>query len=111
MLAARLAAVAPPTNSPIPIDEYFITHSMSKRLQVLFDEAELPQIRSIKRHGMSVSEWVRQVVRTAQRHEAGGNPAHKLDVIRAASRHAFPIADIDTLLAEIERGYLDQRVE
>lgn len=85
---------------------------MSKRLQVLFDDAELRQIRAIAgRHGMSVSEWVRQTVRAAQRHEASGDPARKLEVIRAASRHAFPTADIETLLAEIERGYLQQDTE
>lgn len=85
---------------------------MSKRLQVLFDEAELRQIRTIAdRHGMSVSEWVRQVVRGAQRREASGDPARKLQVIHAASRHAFPTADIEALLAEIERGYLQQDTE
>lgn len=85
---------------------------MSKRLQVLVNEAEFRQIRAfVDRHGMSVSEWVRQAVRAAQRREASGDPARKLEVIRAASRHAFPVADIEILLAEIERGYLPQDQE
>jgi hypothetical protein len=30
----------------------------------------------------------------------------KLDVVRAAARHAFPAPDIGAMLSEIERGYL-----
>ncbi|MGH8905022.1 MAG: hypothetical protein ACRD0K_00510 [Egibacteraceae bacterium] len=56
---------------------------------------------------MTVSDWVRHVIRAARRHEASGDPARKLEVIRTASRHAFPTGDIETLLAEIEHGYLD----
>jgi hypothetical protein len=82
---------------------------MSVRLQVLFEEDELRQIRSLaEQRGMTVSEWVRQVVRAAQRRESSGDPARKLEVIRAAGRHAFPTGDIDVMLAEIERGYLGQ---
>ncbi len=29
----------------------------------------------------------------------------KLDVVRAASEHAFPVADIERMLEEIESGY------
>jgi hypothetical protein len=29
----------------------------------------------------------------------------KLEVIRAAARHDYPVADIDSMLAEIETGY------
>ncbi len=80
---------------------------MSKRLQVLFDEHEFGEMRAIaQRHGLTVSEWVRQVIRAAGRREAGGDPAGKLEAIRAAAAHAFPTADIDTMLAETERGYL-----
>jgi len=82
---------------------------MSKRLQVLVDEAELQELRMLaERHGMTVSEWVRQAIRAARRAEALGDPARKLEIIRSASAHAFPTADIEELLAQIERGYLDQ---
>jgi hypothetical protein len=30
----------------------------------------------------------------------------KLEAIRTAAEHEFPTGDIDTMLAEIERGYL-----
>ena len=80
---------------------------MSKRLQVLFDDEELAEVRAIaEREGMTVSDWVRRAVRLARHSQASGDPAHKLAAIRAASRHAFPAGDIDTMLADIERGYL-----
>ena len=82
---------------------------MSKRLQVLLDEHELVELRSIaERHGTTVSEWVRQVIRAARRREFSGDPARKLDAIRLATDHAFPTADIEVMLAEAERGYLDE---
>lgn len=80
---------------------------MSKRLQVLFDEREFGELRAIaQRHGMTVSEWVRQVIRAARRRESEGDPAEKLAAIRAAAGYRFPTAEIDTMLAETERGYL-----
>jgi transposase-like protein len=80
---------------------------MSKRLQVLLDEAELREIRRIaKRHDMTVAEWVRQALRDARRREPAREPARKLDVVRAAAEHAFPAPDIEEMLAEVERGYV-----
>jgi hypothetical protein len=32
----------------------------------------------------------------------------KLDVVRAAAMHEFPVADIEQMLEEVERGYLDE---
>lgn len=74
---------------------------------MLLDERELGELRAIaQRHGLTVSEWVRQVIRAARRRESDGDPARKLAAIRAAAAHSFPTADIDTMLAETERGYL-----
>lgn len=79
---------------------------MSKRLQVLFDEAELRDLRvTASRHGLTVSEWVRRTLREAGRQEPGGDLDTKLGAVRAAVRHDFPVADIDQMLDEIERGY------
>lgn len=79
---------------------------MSKRLQVLFDEGEWREIRQAARsHGLTVSEWVRRTLRDARRREPRGDPEIKLDVVRAAARHAFPTADVEQMLDEIERGY------
>lgn len=82
---------------------------MAKRLQVLLEEAELRDLQRVARaHKMSVAEWVRQTLRAARRREPLGDASRKLDVIRRASRHSFPTTDIDAMLAEIERGYLER---
>jgi len=79
---------------------------MSKRLQVLFQEEELAQIRAAaEREGVTVAEWVRQKLRKAQESRSPGSLDLKLKVLRAATRHEFPTADIDQMLAEIESGY------
>lgn len=80
---------------------------MSKRLQVLLDEAEYREIQKIaRRHRMTVSAWVRDVLRRVRRSEPVRDADRKLEAVRAAARHQFPTADIDRMLAEIERGYL-----
>jgi len=80
---------------------------MSKRLQVLLDEAELEEIREFARgQRMTVAEWVRQALRAAARTAPRGDARKKLALVRAAAEHAFPTADIDRMLGEIERGYL-----
>lgn len=80
---------------------------MSKRLQVLLDDGELKAIReAATREDMTVSEWVRRVLRSAQRERPAGDQAHKLAAVRAAARHDFPTGEIDQMLAEIEQGYL-----
>lgn len=54
---------------------------------------------------MTVAEWVRQALRAARRNQPRTGANAKLEAIRAASQHSFPTADIDQMLAEIERGY------
>jgi hypothetical protein len=54
---------------------------------------------------MTTAEWVRQALRTAQRQTPGGDVKKRLQVVRAAARHAFPTADVEQMLAEIESGY------
>lgn len=81
--------------------------SMSKRLQVLLDEGELRDIQRLARaQRMTVAEWVRGALRAARRREPLGDTGKKLEVVRSAVRHAFPTADIDVMLGEIDRGYL-----
>jgi hypothetical protein len=80
---------------------------MSTRLQVVLDEAELEEIRRVaEAKGMTVSGWVREVLRRARRQLPAGDPAEKLAAVRAAARHSFPAGDIDQMLAEIEKGYV-----
>ena len=83
----------------------YTTH-VSIRLQVVMDEREVGEYRRLaERHGLTLSEWVRQKLRHAGRHEASGDVDRKLATIRAAARNDFPTADIDQMLREIESGY------
>lgn len=80
---------------------------MSKRLQVLLDEEDFDALKeTAQQHGMTVSEWVRQLIRDAERRKPTGDTARKLEAIRVAAGYSFPAGDIDTMLAEIEQGYL-----
>jgi hypothetical protein len=79
---------------------------MSKRLQVLLDESELVEIqRAARRERVTTAEWVRQALRAARRGLPRIDARKKLQVVRAATDHAFPTADVDQMLREIEQGY------
>jgi len=79
---------------------------MAKRLQVILQDPEYRDIQRIARsRHMSLAEWVRQALQLACRREPLGGAPKKLEVIRAGARHEYPSADIDVMLAEIERGY------
>lgn len=76
------------------------------------EETDLHEVQDIaRRQGMTVSEWVRQAIRVARRAESTGDPARKLEAIEAATRHRFPTADIEDMLAETQRGYVDENAE
>ena len=79
---------------------------MSVRLQVLLDEADLARLRRVARkEGLTVSAWVRRVLMESAKRAPQGDVSRKLAAVRAAAKHSFPAPDIDTMLAEIERGY------
>lgn len=79
---------------------------MSKRLQVLLDEREFDELKATaQRHGVTVSDWVRGVIRDAGRREPGADRERKLEALRAAARHSFPAPDIEQMNAEIAMGY------
>lgn len=79
---------------------------MSKRLQIVVGDDDLDEFRAeAARQGLTLSEWARQTLRRARAERPGGDRAAKLAAVRAASRHAFPAADIHTMLEEIEQGY------
>ena len=59
----------------------------------------------MKRNWLTVAEWLRQAMREARRRRPLSQLERKLAVIRQASAAAAPTADIDQMLAEIERGY------
>ena len=81
---------------------------MTKRLQVLLADAELKDIQRIARgKRMTTAEWVRQSLRAARDTEAATDPRTKLASVAASAAYSFPTGDIEALVREIERGYLE----
>jgi hypothetical protein len=79
---------------------------MAKRLQVILQDPEYREIQKMARtRRMSLAEWVRQALDLARRREPLEGAGKKLEVIRAAAQHHYPSGDIDSMLAEIEKGY------
>jgi hypothetical protein len=79
---------------------------MAKRLQVILKDPEYREIQRVARsRHMSIAEWVRQALDLARRRDPVGGVSKKLEVIRAAAQHDYPVSAIDGMLAEIERGY------
>jgi len=82
------------------------THIMAKRLQVILKDPQYREIQCMARaRHMSIAEWVRQALDLARRSEPMGTIGKKLEVIRAAAQHNYPVADIDVIMAQIEKGY------
>jgi len=79
---------------------------MTKRLQVLLDDEELMEIQRLaKRRHQTTAAWVRDALRLAKDTASQPETGRKLKAVREAAAHAYPSADIDGMLAEIERGY------
>jgi hypothetical protein len=79
---------------------------MAKRLQVILKDAEYREIQRMARsRHMTLAEWVRQALDLARCREPLGDLGKKLQIIRAAVQHAYPVSDIGRMLAEIENGY------
>jgi hypothetical protein len=79
---------------------------MAKRLQVILKDPEYREIqRAARSRQMSIAEWVRQALDRERRREPLGGIGKKLEIIRAAAKHAYPVSDIEGMLAEIEAGY------
>jgi hypothetical protein len=83
---------------------------MTKRLQVILQDGEYREIQRVAdARQMSIAEWVRQALATARRHEPLGDVGKKLDAVREAAKLDYPTADIDDMLAQVERGYAGER--
>lgn len=79
---------------------------MTKRLQVLLDDEELAEIQDLaRRRHQTTAAWVREALRAARDTATYPEAGRKLRAIREAAANTYPIADIEDVLAEIERGY------
>lgn len=82
---------------------------MSKRLQVVVKDEELERYaRSADAAGLTLSEWARNALTTAERRRSSGDVEAKLAAIRKAVslESGGREVDIDTMLAETEAGRL-----
>lgn len=79
---------------------------MTKRLQVLLEDDELTEIQALARsRRQTTAAWVRDALRAARTAAEYPLPESKLRAVREAAALAYPVADIDEVLAEIELGY------
>ncbi|HEX9460858.1 MAG TPA: antitoxin [Thermoanaerobaculia bacterium] len=70
----------------------------------------MKEIRTIaRRMRITVAEWVRAALRAARPEEAATDAGRKLLALRQATSHSFPTADIEEMLAQIDRGSSDER--
>ena len=76
-------------------------------MQVLFEKSEYAEIQAIaRRRHMTVAEWVRQALRSARREDPRHTSKAKLAALECAAGYQFPTGNVDTMLREIEEGYL-----
>ena len=84
---------------------------MSKRLQVVLPDLELERYsRSAQADGMTLSEWVRQALRVAERERSTAEVDGKLALVRravAGERQGHEV-DIETMLEQTEAGRLGE---
>jgi hypothetical protein len=73
---------------------------------VLLPDREMSEIQRLARHDrLTVGEWVRRTLREARAQKPVHDAETKLKAVRRGAEHAFPSADIEQMLAEMERGY------
>ena len=83
---------------------------MAKQLHVTLPDPEYQEVQQAARsREVSIEEWIRQALVHACRREAQGDVEKKLAAVRVAVQYESPTADIETMLAEIEQGYLSDR--
>ena len=79
---------------------------MSKRLQVLLPDQEMTDIQRLaEREHLTVGEWVRRALREVRTSRPEVDAETKLNAVRRAAKYAFPTANLEQMLSEIERGY------
>jgi hypothetical protein len=78
---------------------------MSKRLQIVMPDDEFQALAdAAQRQGMPVSKLVRDSVRRTLTERADDQPEKRIAAVLRFARFNGPVADIDQILDEIERG-------
>ncbi|MEJ7629996.1 MAG: hypothetical protein WKF54_10435 [Nocardioidaceae bacterium] len=68
-----------------------------------FIEASEPPMPRVSRSRLGA-----QVAASGSSATASADLEHRLEAVRAAAAHAFPVADVKEMAAEIERGYVSR---
>jgi hypothetical protein len=103
------AGLKPPKNGLTHAAESPSLLSMTKRLQVLFEDGELAAIQRLaRRRRQTTAAWVRDALRAARAAEDYPEPEPKLRAIREALSYDYPSGDIESINAEIERSYTER---
>jgi hypothetical protein len=77
-----------------------------KRLQITLSDSEYQAVlNAARKKGMSVSQWIREALSASVGFEAKSEMARKLEALRVAATYEFPTGSIETMLADIEKGY------
>lgn len=78
---------------------------MRKKLQVLMGESELNAIKRLaRRNKITVAEWVRKSLSEAGKREPALEASKKIEAVRYAYDHSFPVSDIEQMLSEVDKG-------
>lgn len=78
---------------------------MSFRLQILIPDNEYREVvKASKKEAKKISEWVRESIRSRLKFTRPESPEIKLARILKFAKYQGPTADIDQMLAEIEKG-------
>jgi len=81
---------------------------VSKRLQIVIAESEYEDIaRCAQDAHLTLSEWVRSVLRKAKSEVSPRNPELKLLAIKSAMEYSFPIENIEELNSQITQSYME----
>jgi hypothetical protein len=72
---------------------------------VVLSDQEMSEIQRLARcDRLTVGDWVRRTLREVLADKPVHDADAKLKAIQRGAKHAFPSADIDRMLSEIERG-------
>ncbi len=84
---------------------------MSVRLQVLLDDEELKEVKelAVQEH-LTVSAWVRRAIQHEKKERPITAARKKLQNIQSFSKYSFPVSDYSDMAAEIESGYLKEKL-
>ena len=84
---------------------------MSVRLQVLLDDEELKEVKELAiQENLTVSAWVRRAIQHEKKERPGTAARKKLKTIQSFSKYDFPSGDYSDMAAEIESGYLKEKL-